>query len=256
MSLRLFLTCATGLAILTGPVLADDNRDPDWAEKIRAKLRQAKLRPAARGTIQPRTTAEGSEEPFRVEANYRGVVNKSFDALGKGILRCKPLGPSTFSVELYAKAKYPGKDDEKDEAKKNIEFKVSRKFELAGKNIKVLDQKNWFNETAAKYQNKILNTVSLAYLIKYATPRGENGPWPDASYVIEGRTYFLTHHKVKNTLEVTLRDDQGEKPIGKFFLVANPSGIWAFEFFRVNTRDEINVEFWIEPVEAKELGGN
>jgi len=255
---RFLISSAAGMALLcSGASWAQGTAQgsSDWAEQVRAKLRQSKARVSRSAVISPRHTKVESEEPFRVEANYRGVVKKRFDALGAGVLRCVELGSNEFSVELYAKAKYPGKDDEKDEAKKNIEFRVKRKFQLAGQHVKVLQEENQFNETAAKYQNKILNTVSLAYLIKFRTPNGDATPTASTSYVIDGRTYTLSYGKARGKLEVTLKDDQDTKPIGKFFLSKTPTGVFAFDFFRVNTRDDVNVEFWIQPMERGAIGG-
>jgi hypothetical protein len=223
-------------------------------EAVRARLRNSRKGSAAMAEVDPRGTTgtvatsygtKRSTEAFRVTAQYRGVVKKRSNDLGGGNLRCWQEagdGPDEFRVRLNANAVTPdGKD--------SISFDVFRRFRLNGSQVQVLEEKNTFGDYARKYETKIVNTVSLAYLIKFRCPADANRNSPAQSYVINGRTYTLgfnyaNKHNRQST-EVTLTDNEGVKPIGKFFLRPPVNGVRPFQYFRIYTRDNVVVEFTI-----------
>jgi hypothetical protein len=236
------LALALNLVLPVSPELARPARaaGSKSIRDARQRLRDSKVqkkRSPARAVYAPGS----SEEPFKVTAIAR-TVGKSIRPMdGGGVLRCATTGENAFKVALAADVTY-GNGSKKD----HIKFAVDRDFNLAAGNkvtVGAPPKDEFYNDYAAKYKHKILDTVSLAYLIKFRSPTNGNGSWAPQVYAIGDRVYTLSYKKTAREIEVTLTDNQGANPIGKFFLKPVAHGHYPFRMFRIYTRDNVSVEF-------------
>ena len=186
-----------------------------------------------------------TNEAFTVGAQYRGAIQKSFPNLGMAGLECKKLGDHDFQVRLHAKVRHPEDENE------NIEFDVTRVFRLEGNRITLIREENQFNEVAAKHKKKILNTVSLAYLIKWRSPGSDSPPFPGQVYRIDDKTFSLTYD-VEQAQDywdtgrwMTARLTDGEGNNARFYLRRGYRGVRPLDKFRIYTKDKVVISFYI-----------
>lgn len=213
-------------AALSAPAADGPSRVLD----LLARMRQARQeRSVAR--------AGASAETFVIGAQYRGVVKKSFPDLGRGTIRCRALEANRYEVGLEAKARHPRK-------KETIEFSVLREFALEGHHVKILSEKNWFNEGAARHQKKLQNAVCLAYLVKWRSPQAEGERAPAQTYVIDDVAYTFSYRSAAGRLEVSLADPDGK--VAKFFLGPSVRAVRPIDRFRVFTRDDVVISFVVQ----------
>ena len=244
------------LSLTTAPLLRAESR----LDEARRKLKESRAARAAatKATPAAKTPAAAPANPVEIAAaaavpaaageraeNFSVSIEKrSFPRasrhLGPGSLKAGGNGNGAFWVEMHANVNHPSKKGQK------IEFNTHREFSLNGTSVTLnpAATKEQFNDNAGKYQEQILNTLSLAYLIQFKSPTSPNGPWTPTSYTVGDRIYTLTYAKVGGRLEVTLHDNQGPKPIGKFFLGEQPSnGSYPLQSFRIWTRDRLSIDF-------------
>lgn len=192
---------------------------------------------ASRGVapaLPPPADTKETMEAFEVGAQYRGVAKKTFHELGTGKLGFRTVTPDTFAVTLEARVKNP-------DTQEIIECKIQRQYKLAGKSIRKVSENDWFNQAGEKHKKRFIDCVSLGYLVKWATPRDDKGPFRELTYNLDGTTYGFTYAKPEKWLECTIRGKDGV--IGKFFMYPPAGGVRPVDKFRIFARDQLVVSF-------------
>ena len=171
------------LSLLLVLVPRSDARAQDTAtrlEQARQRLRDARARSEAmaarRRPISARNTGDWSEEPFNVGMEFRIMGKRNRPDLGGAILRCwkRPeIGADGFEVGLNALVQNPDKDE-----REPIKIHARRRCKLEGRRIVLVGEDTRLSTFAEKYKSKVLNTLALAYVIKYRAPEGVAGPFP------------------------------------------------------------------------------
>lgn len=217
---------------MTGSAFADTDRVSAAKAKLQA-ARQGRA-PVVTG---PALCTGSSTETFNIGAFAKGLGGGKRDNMGKATLVCKATAPTRFEVTMDGKAAYKSKDRMKD-----IQFDVSRTFEISGTTVrKVAESKNTFNGDAKKYEQKILNMLALAHLVKFRAPGAKDD---EVTYIVEGNRYAVRYVTVGGGVEATLRDAANNRQLAKFFLTPNGSGPSALREFRVQTKgDKVNINF-------------
>lgn len=185
-----------------------------------------------------------TKEEYTVGAQYRGAVKQSFNNLGTGSVECDRLADNHFRVRFTADVRNPQKEN------KQLKFDVTREFRLQGNRIEMISEKNEFSAEAEKYQKKILNTLTILYLIKWNSAQDDAGPFTDQVYKVDDGTYNLTFNVEKSKdyaetgrwLVSNLTDDEGNK--ASFFMGKTYRGVRPLDKFRVHTKNNVVISFY------------
>jgi hypothetical protein len=228
--MRDLLRCLVVMTLLAlGAGMAHAQNEARVAESRR------KLAASKGGTpLPPPAETKDTSEVFEVGAQFRGVAKKTFHELGTGTLGFRTVSQDTFAVSLDARVKNP-------DTQELIECKIQRQYKLVGKSIKKLSENDWFNQAGEKYKKRFIDCVSLGYLVKWATPREDKGPFRELTYTLDGMTYGITYTRTDRWLECTIRGRDGV--VGKFFLLPVQGGVRPVDKFRIFARDQLVVSF-------------
>ncbi|MBI4865263.1 MAG: hypothetical protein HY815_34120 [Candidatus Riflebacteria bacterium] len=228
MDLAVVAVFASGaLASLVAPLPAAAGA-PDVRQAME-RLRESRNKPA-----DTPATVTATDESYQVGAQFRAALKKTFRALGTGQLKCATLGQDRFSVRLAAKVQHPDKPE-------TIEFDVYREFRLTGTTVVKTLEKDWMNATAAQYKKRLIDTVALAYLVKWKTPRRDDASPAPLSFIVDGQLFNVSFNPTERWLEATLVGPDG--PLGKFFLMPPREGVRPVKKFRIFAKNDLVVSF-------------
>ena len=193
----------------------------------------------------PAPSSDSTVEQFNIGVEYHaGIMSKHDNHIGTAVMRCHTTGPDTFEVTLSGHATTPDKKREK------VDFSTVRKFKINGNIVTVVGSEDDFKGSAEKYKTKILNTVALAYLIKFRAPiYGEQDPAP-VVYEVDGKKYQFSFVRLGRNgkwseVQVSLHDmSENNRTLGKFFLEPAAAAPSPFRKFRIQTKDKLGINFF------------
>ncbi len=224
---------ALGWAALPGPVRAGSERLAELMQRARDRYRTAVSGLDGSGQTAP-PEFHPVRETYEVNAQYRGVIKKGFDRLGKLVVSHRPGEDGVFGIDLAAELKMPKKG-------KAARFEAAIQYRLEGQNIVPLTDESQFSEKAKKHREKILANSPFIYLLRHAS-------FPAAvpatvSYVVEGKTLSVRYARSERHMEATVFD--GERWIGKFFIEPGDSrqGPHDYDKFRISTKKGVVISF-------------
>ena len=167
-----------------------------------------------------------AQESYRVNAQFRSTVRKSFGELGEVAVRYLQLPGARLSVRLAGDVRDP--EDEKTVYR----FEASVDFARQGR-VLTTRSSSRFSEDAEEYREQLLEMAPFLFVLKYE-------PWPSASgegelpFTMDGKAFRVRWVRVGSGVEATLY--QGLRTVGKFFLRSGPfDAVHQFDKFRVNT---------------------
>jgi len=208
--------------------------DNSWGSGTKITEVIGKLRASRGKPSDPPASVLATNETYNVGAQYRATIKKSFKELGFGELECKTLGPDKFSVRLIGKVKPPDKTD-------LLEFDIYREFRMDGSKVVKVVERDRLNAAAAEHKRKLVDTVSLVYLVKWRTPRADDKARDPLTFTVDGRSYTVTYQIASRWLETTVRDDAG--PIARFFLKPHEGGVRPVTKFWIYAKNRLVVSF-------------
>jgi hypothetical protein len=182
-------------------------------------------------------SAQPVREVYSVNAQYRGAVKKGFDNLGEIVVTYRPAGANAFGIEMQADLRAPKK-------KKRSRFEVSLRYQLDGTTIRSVEEKNQFNEQAAKHREKILQNSPFIYLLRYLPiPDGNRG---QITYTVDGHPFRVQYASTRKNVEATVFE--GKRWIGKFFINRGSTGQPPndFEKFRISTSNDTVISLVVD----------
>lgn len=226
------MTCGRipALALILVLSLAGASRPESKAEAARRRLAESRSGLA----LPPPAKEQETSETYDVGAHFRGTVKKSFHHLGTGTLAFKTLARDRFSVSLEARVKHP-------KSQELLECRVQREYKLDGKNIRKVNEKDWFNKAASAHKKRFIDCVSLGYAVKWFTPREDARSFAPLKFNLDKSTYEVTYVPGTKWLEATLRSADGI--VGRFFLERPVGGVRPVDKFRIHAKDELVVSF-------------
>jgi hypothetical protein len=211
------------------PAAAEAARGEPAAVRARRRLEASRQKPA-----DPPPTVTRTSEVYEVGAQYRGGMKKTFKELGRGVLSCATIAPDRFAVALEATVRHPRTDE-------LLELSIDREYRLDGDRVRKVRENDQFNAAAQRHRKRFIDTVALAYLVKWHTPRTHAGPWPARTYRIDGHRFSFGYAPSGRWLEATLRGPDGI--VGKLFLRSHDGGVRPIDKFRVHAREDLIVSF-------------
>jgi len=174
------------------------------------------------------------EERYHLNAQYRGGVKKGFPDIGQGSAVFTPQGASRFSIKLNGSVEHP-------ENREVYKFWLDMDLQLNGDSLRIVQNRNRYNERAEEYREQVERAIPFVYLVKY-TPMPGPGQDPARVYRFKGTEFTLRYVPTERHVEATLYD--GDTLVGKFFLLRDQHRIpLVFEKFRVPTVDNVVLSF-------------
>lgn len=210
---------------MAGAALADSHKAT--IESL-LKNRKAPTRAAGKVAAPAQSLGVATKESYDVGAYAK--MGGNHPSLGQATLVCRATTQNQFVVELNGNAKYESKNKMKD-----IQFDISKTFEINGDIVKKVDEKAKFSEDARKYQAKMLNMIALTHLVKFRAPSSHTG---SQRYAIEGLQYRIEYGRESKWVKATLFDHVSNVRLAEFFLLPNGSGPAALDKFRVHTKND------------------
>ena len=165
---------------------------------------------------------------FNVDAQYRGVVKKSFNSIGSTSLRVTPGANGTFHVAGAGKVTHPQNKS------KVYEFNLDMDFQLRGDRVAYVKSHNSCRTGSEDLEGEVAKLLPFVHLVTtlasgasrtITTPHG---------------TYTLRQAETPKYTEVTI--DEGGSLAGKFFLTRD-TGQLTLEKFRIPTGDNVVLNF-------------
>lgn len=174
------------------------------------------------GTPEPQRHTES----YRVNAQVRGSIQKSFEDLGVvGVVyRVTGAAKSVFAIA--------GKVRDPDDRSRLYRFTAEVSLERSGRHL-TSRAHSGFSEDAEEYRDRILEMSPFVYLLRTEPfPPGGSG---ESEYAVNGKPYVVRWSLGERGPEATLYE--GLRTVGKFFFrPGSPqAGPHEYEKFRVNT---------------------
>ena len=166
---------------------------------------------------------------FNIDAQYRGIVKKSFNQIGSSQVSITPASNGMFKVAGKGRVVHP-----KDKAKV-YEFALDMDFQVRGNQVAYLKSKNSCKTGSEDLESEVAKLLPFMYLVT-SLPQGQ----PEKTVVTPHGTYTLRQAETQHGTEVTLHE--GNALAGKFFL-SRDSGQLALEKFRIPTGDNVVLNF-------------
>ena len=195
-------------------------------------------------TAAPVATGDSATEHLQIGIEYRGAIKKTDNNIGTAVMRCRTTGPDSFEVTFNGHARVPGKKKEAP-----IDFEVVRAFKLEGTVVKNVGGSEKFSSTAEKYKLKILNMLAVAYLIKFRSPIYSEDQPQSMTWEVDARRFQFSYTKLGRPgalreVQVSLNElTDNNRFLGKFFLSPSASAPSPFRKFRIQTRDQLGINF-------------
>lgn len=226
MNARSVTVLALAAWILAGSPL----RAESPAEAARRRLQESR----AHAALPPETEVKETTETYDVGAHYRGTLKKSFHHLGTGTLAFRTVARDRFQVTLEAHVKHP-------QSQELLECKVQREYQLEGRSIHKVSEKDWFNQAASGHKKRFVDCVALGYVVKWFTPRDGKGAIQPLKFNLDKQTFEITYVAEKRWLEATLRSADGV--VGRFYLTPAVGGVRPVDKFRIHAKDQMVISF-------------
>lgn len=181
------------------------------------------------GLVAPAARADVME--FTVNAQYRGLIKKSFPDIGGGRLTDTGKAAGEFRISGRADVTHPT------EKGREYHMELDMSFSLEGGRLREMKNGSSCNkgaEQALRTTEKILPFVHVA---KWASAdKGEQ-----LSYHTSGGSFTLKFGRTKRNLEATLLEDG--QMVGKFFMFPGNGLPRAMEKFRITTKQGTVLSF-------------
>ena len=177
--------------------------------------------------------AGAAVEQYKLNAQYRGGVKKSFSDIGNGHGVYMPQAGGSFAVKLEGAVKDPESDDV-------YEFFVDMDFQSNGAQVREVKNRSHYSRNAGEYRDRVEKVIPFIYLVKFTQPP-RDGQELSRVYRFRGHEYTLRYLTTERNVEATLYE--GDTLVGKFFLERGERTPFGIEKFRVPTEGSVVLSF-------------
>ncbi|MBI4872674.1 MAG: hypothetical protein HY814_14035 [Candidatus Riflebacteria bacterium] len=175
-----------------------------------------------------------SRDVYRVNAQFRGAVKKSFTDLGELVVSCSQDRDGDSVVTFQGDVRDP------DDSRVVYRFDATVRFARTGSSILAAAADD-FSEDAQEYRDRILEIAPFVRILQDEPAVLTPQPM-ERAYRVNGKEYSVHWAAGERSLEATLYG--GLRTLGKFFFVPGTGrSPHRFEKFRVNTDQQAVLSF-------------
>lgn len=161
---------------------------------------------------------------YRINAQYRGTVKKSFENIGCSLAWFKDIAPGQSQVIAHVCAENP-------EKRKEI-FAFRTNLVIGYNNDSLQLQRELYADFEGVRGQRCLDVKQLVCLWDYVRRNMQNPETMNGLLNVAGRPLTLKTRKLRSRYEITCVAADRSRFSGKFFIVCNPQGLNVIDKFR------------------------
>ena len=184
------------------------------------------------------SVAAAHADRFVIEAQYRGIVKKSFPDVGVAGLECVKEANGGFRIHGEGKVTHP------QDKSKVFQLGLDMKFRVNGDTVEYVKTQNSCNKGSEDLRECMERVLPFVHLVRdLPRPTGNR-----RSLSTPHGVFTLVYGARGAKTEVTVQ--QGSAHIGKFFLGTGAPGTARLERFRIPGKDSVSLQFTAAPLRA------
>lgn len=169
---------------------------------------------------------------YTIEAQYRGLVKKSFPGIGTAGITCEPSAGGAFHITGSGRVVHPT------DPSKIFELAIDMAFRVEGGTVRCLASRNRCNKGSEDLRETIERVLPFVWLVQ-ELPAPEGGK-PHAFTTPHG-PFRLEYGGSATHPEVSVRS--GSAQVCKFFLTRSAAGQAHLDRFRIPGKDSVQLTF-------------
>ena len=171
-------------------------------------------------------------ERFVIDAQYRGMVNKTFSAIGSATVDAVPAGNGVYTLTASGQATHP-----QDQAK-SYQTAIKMKVNVSGGRVAVLSSTQQSRPGSERFTSQIQDVMPILTLVR---SRPEVAAGTLRSLATRAGVVSLSTHQAGSNVEVTA--ERGGALVAKFFLARVGTGLQIQRFRVPAPEDNVTLTF-------------